>query len=50
MTPSDDAIELHSCFLLPHCVQIKRDSVLYTILTQGLCAIDFTELDLWGSS
>lgn len=40
------------CFLLPRYVfRLKRDSVLSTtILTQGVCASDFTELDLWGSS
>lgn len=41
ITSNDDVIELYSVFFYYSCVQVERNSVLYTILTQGVCASDF---------
>lgn len=41
ITLNHDEIELHAVFFYHSCVQVERSSILYTILTQGVCASDF---------
>lgn len=41
ITPNDDVIGLHSVFFYHSCVEVERNSILYTKLTQGVCASDF---------